>query len=97
MLVINFTVVLCSMTVVYFMVFRRIRRMINLHGKTFSNQSYHYNVLNFSERDENRPLCGATQAMVLQGQKDARRRVCLFFTIYIITGFMGIVIILCEF
>ena len=61
--------------------------MINSHGKTFSNQSYHYNVLSFSE---NRPLCGATQAMVLQGQNNARKRVCLFFTIYIITGFMGI-------
>ncbi|CAI8027918.1 hypothetical protein GBAR_LOCUS15900 [Geodia barretti] len=37
---------------------------------------------------ENTPLYGATRAMILAGQKDAKKRVFLFLTIYVITGFM---------
>ena len=38
------------------------------------------------ENNENTPLYGATQAMILAGQKDAKKRVFLFFAVYVITG-----------
>ena len=43
----------------------------------------HYDSL---ENNENTPLYGATLAMILAGQKDAKKRVFLFFSIYFITG-----------
>ena len=39
--------------------------------------------------NENTPLYGATQAMILAGHKDAKKRVLLFFSVYVITGAMG--------
>ena len=42
-----------------------------------------------SENNENTPLYGATQAMILAGHKDAKKRVLLFFSIYVITGTMS--------
>ena len=43
--------------------------------------------------NENRPLFGATQAMILEGQKDAKKRIFLFVSIFIITGVMSELII----
>ena len=41
------------------------------------------------ENNENTPLYGATRAMILEGHKDAKKRVFLFFLVYIFTGFMS--------
>ena len=35
---------------------------------------------------ENNPMFGATRAIIIENQKDARNRVFLFFWIYITTG-----------
>ena len=43
----------------------------------------------FVENNENTALYGANQAMILAGQKDAKKRVFLFFAVYIITGAMS--------
>ncbi|CAI8027048.1 hypothetical protein GBAR_LOCUS15487 [Geodia barretti] len=43
------------------------------------------------ENNNNATLYGATQAMILAGQKDAKKRVFIFFTIYIISGVMTFV------
>ncbi|CAI8022380.1 hypothetical protein GBAR_LOCUS13152 [Geodia barretti] len=40
------------------------------------------------ENNENTPLYGATRAMILAGQKDAKKRVFLFFSVFFVTGFV---------
>ena len=47
----------------------------------------------FPERNQNRPLFGATQAMILRGQKDAEKRVGLFLSIFFITGVVSELIV----
>ena len=85
-LVANFTFVLCCMAVVYFKLFRRIRRMIR--GKCTGMLSTVY--IDFSsENNETTPLYGATRPMILEGHKDAKKRVLLFFLVYVITGTMS--------
>ena len=41
---------------------------------------------NILEQNRNTALYGATLAMILAGQKDAKKRVFLFFTIYVLSG-----------
>ena len=42
-----------------------------------------------SENNETTHLYGATRAMILEGHKDAKKRVLLFFLVYVITGTMS--------
>ena len=44
---------------------------------------------NPSENTENTPLYGATRAMILAGQKDAKKRVFLFFSIFFVVGLIS--------
>ena len=87
----NFFTVFACMAVLYWKVFRRIRRMRKTQGKlmiisTFA-YSYHCSyTCHQSEQNETTPLYGATQAMILEGQKDAKKRVFLFLTVFFITG-----------
>ena len=60
---------------------RRLRRLDN----PLTSSSY----IIFAENNENSPLYGATQAMILAGQKDAKKRVFFFFVVYIISGAMS--------
>ena len=93
-LIINYTFVLCCMAVVYYKAFRRIRRMIHTQGINFNpTQMKSIYQIFLSERNENTPLYGATQAMILEGQRDAKRRVLLFFFSYILTGGMSEVVV----
>ena len=41
---------------------------------------------------EHAPIFGGTRAKILEGQKRAKRRVLLFFSIYIISGIMSAVL-----
>ena len=41
---------------------------------------------NFPGDTEHAPIFGGTRAKILEGQKRAKRRVMLFFSIYIISG-----------
>jgi hypothetical protein len=43
------------------------------------------------KNNENTPLNGATQAMILAAHKDAKKRVLIFFSVYFISGAMSIV------
>ena len=47
------------------------------------------NYNNIPERNENTPLFGATQAMILEGQNDAKKRVFLFLSIFFLTGIIS--------
>ena len=42
-----------------------------------------------SDNNENTPLYGATRAMILAGQKDAKKRVFLFISIFFVTGIIS--------
>ena len=42
-----------------------------------------------SENNESTPLYGATRAMILAGQKDAKKRVFLFFSIFFVVGIIS--------
>ena len=41
---------------------------------------------NILEQNRNTTLYGATLAMILAGQKDAKKQVLLFFSVYILSG-----------
>ena len=47
----------------------------------------HY--FDLSENNESTPLYGATRAMILAGQKDAKKRVFLFFSIFFVVGLIS--------
>ena len=87
----NFSTVFASMAVLYWKVFRRIRRMRKTQGKhtgTFADHRAMLSPFQFTEQNETTPLFGATQAMILEGQKDAKKRVFLFLVVFLITGIM---------
>ena len=86
----NFSIVFASMAVLYWKVFRRIRHMRKTQGKIINAHLpilvHHSCTCHHSEQNETTPLYGATQAMILEGQKDAKKRVLLFLTVFSITG-----------
>ena len=86
-LISNFTIVFLAMSVIYYKVFYRIRHMILTKGvdgvMDFKCYCVHEN---FPGYTEHAPIFGATRAKILEGQKGAKRRVLLFFSIYIISG-----------
>ena len=53
---------------------------------TYQNLMLHFDL---SENNENTPLYGATRAMILAGQKDAKKRVFLFFSIFFVVGLIS--------
>ena len=61
--------------------------MISTQGKLCRlKPAYKNSTMKFSGTNESVTVYGATQAMILAGQKDAKKRVFLFFIIYFITG-----------
>lgn len=92
-LMVNFTIVLVSMLVIYYKAFQCIRHMVATLGrlkKIFNNfqsaQSLWNDIGCFIGKNENTPLCGANLSMILAGHKDAKKRVFLFISVYFITG-----------
>jgi hypothetical protein len=78
----NFAIVFCCMVVIYFKAFRRIRHMRLMQGK--STNCMHWKLC-CTDR-ENMPLLGATRAMILEGLRDAKKRVFFFVAIFFVTG-----------
>ena len=90
LLVANFTFVFCCMALVYYKSFRRIRQMILTQGRGLFLIFFSFMFYFVSENiNENTPLYGATLAMILAGHKYAKKRVFIFFSVYVITGTMG--------
>ena len=78
------------MGVIYYKVVRRIKQMIYTQGMIIIHNFLHYITYTLlTENNENTPLYGANQAMILAGQKAANKRIFLFFAVYIITGAMS--------
>ena len=86
-LISNLTIVFLAMSVIYYKVFYRIRYMILTKGLGgVMNFKYYFVHENFPGDTEHAPIFGGTWAKILEGQKRAKRRVLLFFSIYIISG-----------
>ena len=97
----NFSTVFVCMVILYWKIFHRIRRMRKTQGK-HKHICLYLNIdvaiislctavispYQFTEQNETMPLFGATQTVILEGQKAAKKRVFLFLAVFFITGCM---------
>ena len=89
-LVANFTTVFCCMAVIYLKAFCRIKRMTQSKQSVYlSHKVYRCIILSSETNNENTPLYGANQAIILAGHKEAKKRVLVFFSVYFISGAMS--------
>ena len=90
-LIANFTTVFCCMAVIYLKAFCRIKRMTQSkqHCIYICHTKISCIILSSETNNENTPLYGANQAIILAGHKEAKKRVLVFFSVYLITGAMS--------
>ena len=58
-----------------------------MYTTAWSDNCYFHNYT--ATENETTPLNGATRAMVVEGQREAKKRVLIFISIYVVTGAMS--------
>jgi len=94
----NYLVVFVLLVIIYYKILKRIKRMRIIHGKWKEKEKRKKETdllplfLGFLYLEQNHSthnLYGATEALIIRGQSQARKRVIYFLTVFIISGFFS--------
>lgn len=95
MVALHYMIGFTLLVVIYFLILRRIRRMRKVHGMIIFSLPLavlcKWSII-FWCTEQNRMthhFYGATETLIIRGQSQAKKRVILFLTIFVVTGFFS--------